>query len=109
MTDGGMALNQTNGATMKNLRSLSAAIALAAMLPLATPSASLAADRGAGACTTPGGDAVGADGPAMNAGQLMAGVGQCARIGSWHPHYGPVVNAAPVEQGNPNYFGRTNY
>src|SRR5258707_10977019 len=46
MTDGGMALNQRNGATMTNLRTLSAAVALAAMLPLATPTASLAAGPG---------------------------------------------------------------
>jgi hypothetical protein len=69
---------------MKNLRTLSAAVALAALLPLATPTASLAADR----CTPPGGDAVGSAGPAMNGGQLMAGVGQCERIDSWRPHYG---------------------
>jgi hypothetical protein len=88
MTDGGMALNQRNGATMKNLRTLSAAVALAAMLPLAVPTASLAAYRGPGPCTPPAGAAVGAAGPAMSGGQLMAGVGQCQRIGSWHPHYG---------------------
>ena len=73
---------------MKNLRTLSAAVALAAMLPLATPTASLAAYRGPGPCTPPAGAAVGAAGPAMSGGQLMAGVGQCQRIGSWHPHYG---------------------
>src|SRR5258708_31246337 len=43
MTDGGMALNQRNGATMTNLRTLSAAGALSPMLTLAPPNASLAA------------------------------------------------------------------
>jgi hypothetical protein len=85
MTDGGMLLNRSNGAIMKNLRTLSAAIALAAIL--AAPSASFAADLGPGACTPPAGDAVGDAGPALNAGQLMAGVGQCQRIGSWNPDY----------------------
>src|SRR5258708_30540860 len=45
MTDGGMALNQRNGATMTNLRTLSAAVAPSATLPLATPAATLAAGR----------------------------------------------------------------
>jgi hypothetical protein len=94
MTDGGMVLNRRNGATMKTLRTLSAAIALAAILPLATPSASFAAVRGPGACTTPAGGAVADDGPAMSGGQLMAGVGQCERLGSWDPHYSPVPESA---------------
>jgi len=94
MTDGGMVSNRRNGATMKNLRTLSAAVALAAILPLVTPSASLAAGPGPGSCTTPAGGAVADDGPAMNAGQLMAGVGQCQRLGSWHLHYSPVPDAA---------------
>ncbi len=72
---------------MKTLRTLSVAAALATLLPLAAPSMSFAADRGAGLCTPPGGDAVGDAGPAMNGGQLMAGVGQCQRIGTWHPDY----------------------
>src|SRR5260221_2002933 len=45
MTDGGMALNQRNRATMTNLRTLSAAVALSATLPLATPHPPLAARR----------------------------------------------------------------
>lgn len=90
---------------MKNLRTLSAAIALAAILPLATPSASLAAQRGPGACTMPAGDAVGEDGPAMNGGQLMAGVGQCQRIGSWYPHYGAGAYARGAAPSNPYYAG----
>jgi hypothetical protein len=88
---------------MINLRTLSAAVALAAFLPLATPSVSFAADRGPGACTTPGGEAVGADGPAMNGGQLMAGVGQCARIGSWNPHYGTSTDVTGAARSNPYY------
>lgn len=87
---------------MKNLRTMSAAIALAATLPLAAPSASLAADRGTGACTPPAGIAVGEAGPAMSGGQLMAGVGQCKRIDSWHPNYSGPAYA------DPNY-GRSRY
>src|SRR6202022_3370275 len=111
MTDGGMAFNQRNGATMKNLRTLSAAVALAAMLPLATPPARLAAAGGPGRPPPPGGDAVGAAGPAMNGGQLMAGVGQCQRIGSWSPHYGAGAYAMgplasdPYAASDPYYGG----
>ena len=108
MTDGGMALNQRNGATMTNLRTLSAAVALAAMLPLATPTASLAAGRGPGPCTPPAGYAVGAAGPAMSGGQLMAGVGQCQRIGSWYPRYGAGAYAVGPAPSNP-YYGAPNY
>ena len=97
---------------MKNLRTLSAAVALAAMLPLVTPTASLAAyRRGLDPCTPPGGDAVGAAGPAMNGGQLMAGVGQCERIDSWYPHYragayaiGPLAGD-PYAANDPYYGG----
>jgi hypothetical protein len=64
------------------LKTLSAAVALGAILPLATPSPSFA--QGPGPCTPPGGFAVGAEGPAMSGGQLMAGVGQCRLIGAWH-------------------------
>jgi hypothetical protein len=73
---------------MKNLRILSAAIALAAILPLAAPSASIAAERGPGACTTPAGDAVGADGPAMNGGQLMAARAYAPEAITVNPYYG---------------------
>jgi hypothetical protein len=90
---------------MKNLRTLSAAVALAAILPLATPGASLAAGRGPGPCTPPAGDAVGAAGPALNGGQLMAGVGQCQRIvnGSWYGYgdYRPGAYAMVPAPGNP--------
>jgi hypothetical protein len=67
---------------MKRLKLMSAAAVLTAILPLSTSSTSLAA--GWGPCTRPGNHAVGPEGPAMNSGQLMAGVGQCRRIGSWH-------------------------
>lgn len=94
---------------MKNLRTLSAAIALAAILPLAAPGASFAADRSPGACTTPVGDAVGVDGPAMNAGQLMAGVGQCQRIGSWFPHDNAGAFATDAAPRTPYYGGGSYY
>ncbi|MBH5400829.1 hypothetical protein HZZ13_24065 [Bradyrhizobium sp. CNPSo 4010] len=70
---------------MTRAKLVSVAATLAAILPLATASPSLAAGRGPGWCTPPAGEAVGAAGPAMSGGQLMAGVGQCQRIGSWHP------------------------
>ena len=93
---------------MTNLRTLSAAVALAAILPLVTPSASLAAGPGPGSCTTPAGGAVADDGPAMNAGQLMAGVGQCQRLGSWHPHYGAGAYAVGPAPSDP-YYGAPDY
>jgi hypothetical protein len=61
---------------MKKLTLLSA---VAAMTLVFASSSSYA--QGWGPCTQPGNSAVGADGPAMNGGQLMAGVGQCRRIG----------------------------
>lgn len=76
---------------MKWLKLLSAVALLTAILPLSTSNTSLAAGRGWGPCTRPGNSAVGPEGPAMNGGQLMAGVGQCQRIGSWHharPYWG---------------------
>jgi len=66
---------------MTRLNLLSAVALLAVILPLST-SSSLA--QGPGPCTRPGNSAVGPEGPAMNSGQLMAGVGQCRRIGSWY-------------------------
>jgi len=69
---------------MTRMKLVSAAAVMATILPLATLSPSLAAGRGPGGCTPPSGDAVGAAGPAMSGGQLMAGVGQCQRIGGWH-------------------------
>jgi hypothetical protein len=68
---------------MKRLKLVGAVALLAAILPLSTSNSSLAAGPGPGPCTRPGNSAVGAEGPAMNSGQLMAGVGQCRRIGSW--------------------------
>jgi hypothetical protein len=76
---------------MKRLKLLGAVALLAAILALSTSSSSLAQGWGPGPCTRPGNSAVGAEGPAMNSGQLMAGVGQCRRIGSWHyarPYWG---------------------
>jgi hypothetical protein len=70
---------------MTGWKTLGAAIALAA-LPLMAPSASFA--QGPGPCTSAGGHAVGAEGPAMSGGQLMAGVGQCRSIGGWHHRNG---------------------
>ncbi len=79
---------------MTRTKLVSVAATLAAILPLATASPSLAAGRGPGPCTPPAGETVGAAGPAMSGGQLMAGIGQCQRIGDWHPtniygHWGP--------------------
>jgi hypothetical protein len=66
------------------LITLSAAVALGAILPLATASSSFV--QGPGPRTPPMGHAVGAAGPAMSGGRLMAGVGQCQTIGAW-PHH----------------------
>ncbi len=65
---------------MTRLKLLSAVALLTVILPLSI-SSSLA--QGPGPCTRPGNSAVGPEGPAMNSGQLMAGVGQCRRIGGW--------------------------
>jgi hypothetical protein len=65
---------------MRCLKSLSAAALLTTVSLFATSSGSLAAGQGPGPCTQPGNQAVGADGPAMSGGQLMAGVGQCRSI-----------------------------
>jgi len=64
---------------MNTVKLLTAGALLTAALPLAAN----AQGRGYGPCTPPLGMAVGAAGPAMNGGQLMAGVGQCAPVGSW--------------------------
>jgi hypothetical protein len=81
--------------TMTNLKQLSAAALMVATLPLAAASPSLAqttlaqsfaAGRGPGPCTPAAGVAVGAAGPAMNGGQLMAGVGQCGQVSSHQPY-----------------------
>jgi hypothetical protein len=66
------------------MRVLIAAAVLATVLPFATSSTFA---RGYGPCTPPKGHAVGAAGPAMSGGQLMAGVGQCRRISAGiHPY-----------------------
>jgi len=44
----------------------------------------------------------------MSGGQLMAGVGQCQRIGSWYPRYGAGAYAVGPEPSNP-YYGAPNY
>jgi hypothetical protein len=68
---------------MTRLKSVIATAMLISVLPFSTSGTSFAAGWGPGACTRPGNHAVGLEGPAMNSGQLMAGVGQCRRIGSW--------------------------
>jgi hypothetical protein len=65
---------------MSRLKTLSSAAALGASLSLVAGTLSFAQGQGPGPCTYPGGVAVGPEGPAMNGGQLMAGVGQCRRI-----------------------------
>jgi hypothetical protein len=65
---------------MNYLKLLTAAALFTAALPLAAN----AQGRGPGSCTPPLGVAVGAAGRAMNGGQLMAGVGQCAPVRGWH-------------------------
>lgn len=74
---------------MNRLKLLGAAALLTVVAPLATASTGHA-QSGPGSCTPPGDYAVGAAGPAMNGGQLMAGVGQCRNIGSAYrsPGYG---------------------
>jgi hypothetical protein len=77
---------------MTHLKRLSLAALMVAILPLAASSPSLAG--GPGWCTPSSESAVGAAGPAMNGGQLMAGVGQCRRLAApdayayWNPGYG---------------------
>src|SRR5579871_4842715 len=66
--------------TMNSLKLLTAASLLTAALPLGAANAQ---GRGWGPCTPAAGMAVGVAGPAMNGGQLMAGVGQCAPVNGW--------------------------
>lgn len=83
---------------MTHLKRLGVAALLAATVPLAASSPGLAG--GPGWCTPSLGTAVGAAGPAMNGGQLMAGVGQCQRLASPEPYaywapgpgYGPAYD-----------------
>lgn len=73
---------------MTHLKRLTVAALMATIVPFAASSPSFAAGPGPGWCTPPAGNAVGAAGPAMNGGQLSAGVGQCRSIGSYHRTYG---------------------
>lgn len=73
---------------MTHLKRLSVAAAMAAILPLAASSPSLAAGPGPGWCTPGSESTVGAAGPAMSSGQLAAGVGQCRSVGSYPQTYG---------------------
>jgi hypothetical protein len=74
-------MNGTN-----TLKTWGAAAALAAVLALAANPGFAQGyyGQGYGPCTPPAGMAVGAAGPALSGGQLMAGVGQCRSIASWH-------------------------
>ncbi len=87
---------------MRRLKLLSAAAALAAILAVATSGTALAG-RGYGPCTQPGNSAVGAAGPAMNGGQLMAGVGQCGRIAGSGYHYRSYYPRPDYRWGAPAY------
>jgi hypothetical protein len=89
---------------MKRLKLLSAAAMLTAILPLVT--SSFAAAQGPGPCTRPGNMAVGPEGPAMNGGQLMAGVGQCRSIGSWYNARAYWGGGYGGPGWGPNYYGR---
>jgi hypothetical protein len=94
--------------TMTRMKLVSAAALMATILPLATSSPSLAAGQGPGACTPPGDQAVGAAGPAMSGGQLMAGVGQCRPIGGWqhansYGYWGPSYGYYEPGWGAPAY------
>ncbi|MGV7213712.1 hypothetical protein [Bradyrhizobium sp. UFLA05-112] len=93
---------------MTRMKLVSAAALMATILPLATASPSLAAGRGPGWCTPSSENAVGASGPAMSGGQLMAGVGQCRRLGGWHHtntygYWGPGYGYAEPGWGAPAY------
>lgn len=88
---------------MQTLKLLSAAALV--VLPLATAGSALA--QGPGPCTRPGNSAVGWEGPAMNGGQLMAGVGQCRPIaGGHHPRvHGGYAYGGPRVRGGYAYGG----
>lgn len=79
---------------MRALQTLAGAAAIAAVA--AAPSASFAGGRGPGPCTHSGNYAVGAEGPAMSGGQLMAGVGNCRQGHSWR-------NSNAYYEGGPQY------
>ncbi len=97
---------------MRRLKLLGATAALVTMSAIATSGAALAQGYGYGPCTRPGNNAVGAAGPAMNGGQLMAGVGQCGRIaGGRHYRARTYYRAPGYEPGwgapayDPDYYG----
>lgn len=70
---------------MKIVPSMGAIAAVIAVTAMASPSFA----QGPGPCTSSGNSAVGAEGPAMNGGQLMAGVGDCRhRPARWRNSYG---------------------
>ncbi|MGY3347324.1 hypothetical protein ACVWZ4_003774 [Bradyrhizobium sp. USDA 4472] len=71
---------------MKIVPSIGIIAAVVAASAVATPSFA----QGPGPCTSSGSYAVGAEGPAMSGGQLMAGVGDCRhhRHARWRDSYG---------------------
>jgi hypothetical protein len=81
---------------MHYLKSLSAVALIVATFPFAAANA-----QGWGPCTPAAGVAVGVAGPAMNGGQLMAGVGQCRRIGGDGYGYGYGWGGGPYAWGGP--------
>lgn len=71
---------------MKIVPSVGIIAAVVAVTAMATPSFA----QGWGPCTSSSSTAVGAEGPAMSGGQLMAGVGDCRhhRHARWRDSYG---------------------
>ena len=95
---------------MNTMKLITAGALLTATLPLAAN----AQGRGYGPCTPPAGVAVGAAGPAMTGGQLMAGAGQCGPVGSsnnaaaygWGGYGQPQVAQPPVAAYGAVGYGR---
>lgn len=71
---------------MKLVPTIGAVATMIAVTAMSTPS--FAAGRGPGPCTSSSSTAVGAEGPAMSGGQLMAGVGDCRHRHAWYGSYG---------------------
>jgi len=70
---------------MKMIPSIGVIAAAIAVTAVATPSFA----QGPGPCTSSSSTAVGAEGPAMSGGQLMAGVGDCRHHRArWRDSYG---------------------
>lgn len=70
---------------MKIVPNIGMVVAAIAVTAVATPSFA----QGPGPCTSSSSNAVGAEGPAMSGGQLMAGVGDCRhRHARWRNSYG---------------------